>query len=136
MCPWKSLPPLCGVWVVLTGVGVGLGHPLPAGEPENLVAHAACRLIATVWCYYLSSLVGGLFLPCQLPLPRRLPPVLPLPPQPLPTKVTDDLLIARSDRHLGVLIAVVFSVASEEADPARLLSRFLGWSGLWTAAIR
>lgn len=55
--------------------------------------------------------------------PASCPPTAPM----ATAKVTDDLLIARSDRHLGVLIAVAFSVAFEEADPARRPTRPLPW---------
>lgn len=51
VCPWKSLSCLCRLWDVLTAVGAGFGHLLLAGEPENVVAHAARCLIAAVWCY-------------------------------------------------------------------------------------
>ena len=43
-------------------------------------------------------------------------------------KVTDDLLIARSDRHLGAVIVVALSVAFDCSDPpAASLARAASW---------
>lgn len=109
-------------------MGVGPGHPLPAGEPENLVPHSLTPYRRCLVLLVIFS-CGRAFpaLPASTPsVPASCPPSAPT----ATAKVTDDLLIARSDRHLGVLISVVFPMASEETDAARLLAYLLSWSWL------
>lgn len=95
----------------------GWGWPptadLCVGELE---AHAACLPYHCCLVVIVISDCGRAFraLPAFTPsVPVSCPPTAPT----ATAKVTDDLLIARSDRHLGALIVVALSVAFDWAEP-------------------
>lgn len=112
--------PLQGWTCTHWGAG-GAGHPRQAGAPENPMTYAAAALSLLFGVNSYLLLWEGL---PALPAFTPSVPVSCAPTAPTATaKVTDDLLIAKSDRHLGTLIAVAFSVAFDWAELPTALGR-------------
>lgn len=97
----------------LPWAGGGAGHPQQAGRPENshgLPPYHYCLVLLVI------SYCGRTFpaLPASTPsVTASWPPTAPM----ATAKVTDDLLIARTDSYSGALIAAALSMAFEWADP-------------------
>ena len=119
MCPWKCPSCLCQAMKSSRG-GAGSLPPGagPSCMPQNRMACPASEALSLLFGVPSYLLRGRAFLalPASTPFtPASCPPAAPM----ATAKVTDDLLIASSDRHLEALIAVALSSAFDGADPAR-----------------